>query len=231
MTIKLYDLTDASREVFFSPYCWRIRMALTHKGLGFKSIPWHFTDTELIAPSGQGRVPVVVDDDKWVHESFDIALYLDQQYPDRPPLMKDQAAVATAQFVEAWCATSVFGPLRPIAIPHVFGAIAEMDKAYFRESRETALKRRIEDLSSDPLAEQAALTASLRPAEALFAKSDYFGGTEPSYADYVLFGTLMWPYQVCPASPVEAGSATAAWFERMLDLFDGFARSSRRIHS
>ena len=42
MTIKLYDLTDASREVFFSPYCWRTRMALNHKGLEFESIPWHF---------------------------------------------------------------------------------------------------------------------------------------------------------------------------------------------
>ncbi|MEM9357349.1 MAG: glutathione S-transferase N-terminal domain-containing protein [Pseudomonadota bacterium] len=228
MTIQLYDLTDATRQVFFSPYCWRIRMALRHKGLDVESVPWHFTDKELIGQTGPPRVPVIVDGEKWVNESSTIAAYLDETYPDRPLLMKDAAALASAQFVEAWCNFSVFAPMRAMAVMNVFKIIHEKDKAYFRESREKMLKTKLEQLSTDPIAEKAALTAALRPAEDLFGKQSFFGGDGPSYADYVLFGTLMWPYMVCPESPLEPDSNVAGWFDRLLDLNDGYARSAKR---
>jgi hypothetical protein len=32
MAIKLYDLAGAELDQRFSPYCWRTRMALAHKG-------------------------------------------------------------------------------------------------------------------------------------------------------------------------------------------------------
>lgn len=228
MTIQLYDLTDASRQVFFSPFCWRTRTALEHKGLEFESIPWHFTDKEMAEKTGHARVPVISAGGGWKNESSAIAEYLDQAYPDKPALMKDDAAKATAQFVEAWCISSVFGPLRPLAVMSVFKIIHEKDKSYFRESREKALKCKLEEISQDPTAEKAALTAALRPAEDLFGKQSFFGGDAPSYADYVLFGTLMWPYIVSPGSPVEDGSNVAAWFDRLLDLNGGFARSAKR---
>ncbi len=229
MALQLYDLTDASRTIFFSPYCWRIRMALQHKGLEFESIPWHFTDTDQIARTGAGRVPVLVDGDRWVHESFDIASYLDAQYPDRPALMKDDAAVAAAQFMDAWCNFNVFASLRPLAVFDVFKIIHDKDKTYFRESREKMLKSKLEDISTDAVAEVKALAAALRPADAVLAKQTFFGGREPSYADYVLFGTLMWPYQVRQSSPLEAGTHVEAWFNRLLDLNGGFARAARRV--
>ena len=229
MTIKLYDLTDATREIFFSPYCWRARMALAHKGLAFESIPWHFTDTDMIKNNSAGRVPVIVDGDRWVHESFDIARYLDEQYPDRPMLMKDDGAVAAAQFVDAWCNYQVFPALRPISVFAVYEIIHDKDKAYFRDSRETMLKEKLEEISKDPEAERKALAVALRPADVMLAKQRFFGGNSPSYADYVVFGTLMWPYQVCPASPLETGTNVDAWFNRLLDLNDGFARAAKRV--
>lgn len=229
MTIQLYDLTDATREIFFSPYCWRIRMALKHKGLDFESIPWHFTDKNLIEEKSAGRVPVIVDDDRWVHESFDIARYLDEQYPDHPALMKDDAAVATARFIEAWCNFHVFATLRPISVLSVHKIIHEKDQLYFRESREAMLKQKLEDLSNDPAAEKKALAAALRPAEATFATQKFFGGSQPNYADFILFGTLMWPYQVCSNSPLEPGSNVDQWFNRLLDLNGGFARTAKRV--
>ena len=36
MTIELYDLVGRD-ERMFSPYCWRIRMALEHKQLKYKN--------------------------------------------------------------------------------------------------------------------------------------------------------------------------------------------------
>lgn len=50
MPLKLYELvgTDPSRP--FSPFCWRTRMALAHKGLSAETIPWCFTEKSAIAP-------------------------------------------------------------------------------------------------------------------------------------------------------------------------------------
>ncbi|MGI9525434.1 MAG: glutathione S-transferase N-terminal domain-containing protein [Hyphomicrobiaceae bacterium] len=228
MTIKLYDLTDATRTIFFSPYCWRTRMALAHKALSFESIPWHFTDAAEIEHSGQKRVPVIVDDGNWVHDSHAIALYLDRAYPDRPMLMKDSAAIAQAEFVNAWCLSSIFPALRPIAVHPVFKIIHEKDKSYFRSSREAMMGTTLEETSTDPIAEKHNLATALQPAEKMLANHSYFGGGSPDYADYVLFGTLMWPYQVTGDAPIDPNSHVGAWFESLLHQFSGLARNAPR---
>ncbi len=225
MTIKLYDLTCAHRRIFFSPFCWRTRMALLHKGLAFESVPWHFTDTEALAPSGGNRVPVIVDGDRWVHDSWTIARYLDETYPDSPSLMANSAARALAKFIDSWCGATVFAALRPIAVPHVYGLVAEKDKAYFKESRERLLGL-LDQLSKDPAAERAALNKALAPANDALGEAPFLAGNAPDYSDYVLFGTLMWPAAVCPGNPIDSESPTGAWFERMLDLYDAHARKA-----
>ena len=230
MTIQLYDLTCADKRVFYSPFCWRTRMALKHKGLPFESVPWHFTDTDVLAPSGGGRVPVIVDGDKWIKESWDIAEYLDATYPDRPVLLADAAARARAKFVESWCVSTLFPTLRPLAVPHVFEIIAEKDRAYFKESRERMLGP-MDQWSTDPEGELKAFNAALAPVEAAVAQAPFLAGETPDYADYILFGTLMWPDMVAPANPIQKDTKVRAWFERMLDLHDSYARNAPRAHA
>ena len=43
MSRTLYDLAGARNDVRFSPYCWRIKMALKHKGREWQEVPWRFT--------------------------------------------------------------------------------------------------------------------------------------------------------------------------------------------
>jgi glutathione S-transferase len=68
MTLHLYDLAGAQPERRFSPYCWRIRLALAHKSLPVETIPWRFTEKAEIAPSGQTLVPVLVNGDRRILE-------------------------------------------------------------------------------------------------------------------------------------------------------------------
>ena len=228
MTIQLFDLTDATRQVFFSPYCWRTRMALKHKDLAFESLPWHFTDTDKLPATSAKRVPIIVDGGTILGESGDIAAYLEKAYPDRPALFADDAARARAKFIEAWCVTSLFPTLRPIAVPAVFEIIAEKDKVYFRESREKMLRVKLEELSTDPAGEADAMNNALAPVNAALGEADYLAGIHPDYSDYILFGTLMWPYTVCRENPLDMSSPAGQWFDRMLDQFDGYARNAGR---
>ena len=83
MAIKLYDLLgDQDRR--YSQYCWRTKLALKHKCLDFEVIPVILTDKEPIAFANAESVPVLVDGDVVKTDSWDIAVYLDDNYDDAP---------------------------------------------------------------------------------------------------------------------------------------------------
>jgi glutathione S-transferase len=75
--LQQYDLAGAEMERRSSPYCWRTKVALMHKGLPFDTIPWRFNEKNAIAFSGQDRVPVLRDGDQVVSDSWTIAIYLE----------------------------------------------------------------------------------------------------------------------------------------------------------
>src|SRR3954468_23890121 len=84
--IKLYDLAGAEEDRRFSPYCWRTKMALKHKGLEFETVTWRFTEKEDIPPHGATTVPVLLDQGQAIYDSWTIAEYLEQAYPSRPAI-------------------------------------------------------------------------------------------------------------------------------------------------
>jgi len=86
-----------------SPFSWRIRYALAHKGLDFEVRPVRFADVETIrAVSGQHLTPVLSHDDHVVHETWDIACYLEEQFPDRPSLFGGAIGRGMARHINAW---------------------------------------------------------------------------------------------------------------------------------
>src|ERR1700753_4014497 len=86
MGITLYDLAGVEAERRFSPFCWRTRMALAHKGLEVETVPWRFTEKDRLPQPNRGQVPVIRDDPRVVHDSTAIADYLEKQYPTGPSL-------------------------------------------------------------------------------------------------------------------------------------------------
>lgn len=229
MALQMYDLTGADDTIRFSPFCWRVRTAIAVKGLDVETIPWRFTETDKLKASGQGRVPVLIDGETVVHDSWSIALHLDTAYPDRP-LMRDDAARAAAKLTEAWTNASIFPPLRPLAVEPVHRLLGDFDGDYFRTSREAALKAPLAVVSSaDAQAEATlALARVLKSLEPVLAEHDFLGGGEPYYGDCIVFGTLMWPYIVNSAFTLDTETHTAKWFERMLDAGGGVGRSAKR---
>jgi glutathione S-transferase len=85
-------------------------MALAHKGLEVQTHPWRFTEKDAIGFSGQGLVPVIIDGERTLHDSWAIAEYLDAHYPDRPALFGSDEARALAFFFKQWA--RVVSPIR-----------------------------------------------------------------------------------------------------------------------
>jgi len=224
MTRILYDLT-AANHIRFSPNCWRTRMALAHKGLETHCEPVRFTDKDKIAFSGQKRVPVLKDDETVVSDSWKIACYLEDAYPDRPSLFGGPEGRGMTHFVNCWTDTVLHPALIRTIIHDIFECLDEADKPYFRESREKRFGMTLEEMAANRDASLAAFRAVLPPLNALLADQPFVCGENSAYGDYLIFGAFQWARVLSPVTLLEPDEPLHAWRERMLDLFDGLGRS------
>ena len=224
--MKLYDLAGAEDDLRFSPNCWRIKMALEHKGLAAETVPWRFVEKDVIAFSRQKAVPVLVDGDKSVSDSWEIARYLDNAYSERPSLFAGSAGEGLALFVKFWCEQTLNRIILRIILPDLFRSLHEKDKAYFRESREARFGTTLEQYALPSEEGVLLLRDAISPMRATLQRQPYLAGAQPTFADYIVFGSFQWARAVSPAALLEAGDPVFEWRERLLDAFGGFARNA-----
>ncbi|MDU6137030.1 glutathione S-transferase family protein [Bradyrhizobium sp.] len=226
MALKLFELvgTDAGRP--FSPFCWRSRLALAHKGLSAESIPWRFAEKSALAPYGSEKVPVMLDRDRAVADSWIIATYLEDTYPDRPSLFGGAGGRAMARFLNAWGDIAIVGGIFPLIIADIPNNLATVDAAYFRQSREARFGKRLEEIMAPRDQAVVGFRKSLEPLRQTLKTQPFLGGDAPNYADYIVFGGFQWARVVSPFRLLEETDSVYAWRERLLDAFDGLARNS-----
>jgi len=227
MTITLYDLAGAEADRRFSPFCWRARMALAHKGLAVETVPWRFTEKEALAPTKQGRVPVIVDGGKWINDSWAIADHLESTYPERPSLFGGTAGRAATRFIQGWCDTFLHPGIARFVMLDVWKHLDEKDKAYFRKTREERFGATLEAVQSGREERLAAFRQSLQPLRSVLETQPFVGGEKPLYGDYIVFGGFRWARNISDFKLLEPSDPIHAWRRRMLDLYDGLARKSK----
>jgi len=229
MPIILYDLAGADPALRFSPYCWRTKLALAHKGLAVETVPWRFTEKQRLAFSGQGRVPVLVDGERVVSDSWAIAEYLEASYPDRPSLFGDAGGRAGARFINAWADSGLHGGIARMVVRDIFAVLAPQDRDYFRASRERNLGATLEAVVEGREGRLEAWRALLTPVRLVLAAQQFLGGEGPSYADHILFGTLQWPRCVSSFALLAMDDPVAAWFARVGALYGNLGASARTV--
>jgi glutathione S-transferase len=227
MTLKLYDLAAADEERRFSPYCWRIKMAVAHKELDVETIPWRFIEKDVIAFSKQGRVPVLVDGEKSVNDSWEIANYLEDRYPGRKSLFGHTCGRAPTRFIASWTDSALLPAIAQLILIDVYAHLHEKDKAYFRESREKRVGATLEKFCAnrDETVVQFRKTL-LAPLRLTLGSQPFLGGAGPTYADHAVFGAFQWARATSPFKLLEPEDPVASWREQMLDLYGRFARKS-----
>ncbi|MEW9807539.1 glutathione S-transferase family protein [Mesorhizobium marinum] len=225
MTILLYDLVGEDHSRPFSPHCWKAAMSLAHKGLAFRREPTPFTAVPQVEGGVSKTVPVIRDGDRVVADSFAIALYLDEAYPDRPTLFGGKGGEAMARFIERWSQLTIHPYLGAAALADIHARLAPADQAYFRDSREQRYGRTLEDVSAPRAEGLAAFRSSLEPLRGMLTYQPFIGGDGPLYPDYVVFGAFQWMRIMSPFQVLAADDPVAAWFERLLDLHGALGRT------
>jgi glutathione S-transferase len=226
MAITLYDLAGADEQRRFSPYCWRTKMALAHKGLEVATIPWRFSDKALIAFANSERVPVIVDDGRAVADSWTIANYLEDTYPQRPSLFGGEAGRSLARFYNAWTDGVLHPAILPLVLIDIFNNIDPRDREYFRKNREARFGMTLEQCSAGREAKLEGFRKFLEPLRQTFSAQPFLSGKAPLYPDYIVFGAFQFARSGSPFVLLEPSDPVNGWRERMLDLCGGLGRKS-----
>ncbi|MGF1474707.1 MAG: glutathione S-transferase family protein [Geminicoccaceae bacterium] len=226
MTILLYDLVGKD-DRRFSPTCWRVKMALAHKGLPFETQATPFTAIKTIGDGFSKTVPVINDGGKLINESFEIASYLEATYPDKPSLFGGPGGEALTGFVNSWALTHLHMPLGAIIMCDVHDNCLEEDQAYFRESREARFGQPLETFNEGRADKLSRFRDGLTALRASLKNAPFVGGEAPLYADYIILGAFQWARTVCAEPLVEKDDPVWAYVDRLLDLHDGLAREAK----
>jgi glutathione S-transferase len=221
MSLIMYERigSDGRRP---SPFSWRIRYALAHKDVPVEFRTMRFADVDTIRSlSGQDKVPVITDGDKVVYDSWNIAVHLEECFPDSPSLFGGAAGRAHARFINHWSDATLAPALRRLTSADFILCLAVGDRDYFRRSREAVFGCTLEEYSADRPRWLAEFLAAIAPLDLTLNEQPYIGGVHATYADYIVFSALQQARLGCPEDFVPQGTAVRAWRDRLTAAFNG----------
>ena len=224
-TINLYDLQLES-GCTISPYVWRTKYALKHKGFDIDVVDGGFTGIMARTNGFSDRLPVIVDNGRWVKDSWDIALYLDETYPDRPMLFEGEAMKTLTRFIEQWLWRTAIGPWFRCYIVDYHDLSFPVDREYVRWSREDWFLQgqKIEDVSAGRDERLPLVPAQLEPFRAMMKDQRWIGGDTPNYADFAALSIFLWTASVATVPCLHDDDPLRDWIERGFDLYGGLGR-------
>ena len=226
MTLVLCDLLgrDGYR---FSPYVWRTKMALAHKGLTAETVGITLSDkSALTGWTDYRKAPVLKHGDTIVCDSWRIAVYLEETWPERPRLFPDSASLAFARFLNGWVVADLYPMLLPLIARDVLDHVHPDDRARYRTTREERLGRSLEEARAQRESEVMLFRNRLGPLREALGEARFLCGEAPCYADYILFGLFQWARCTSAFPLLEAKDPLHAWRHDMLELFEGLGRKA-----
>ena len=226
MTIKLYDLVGAN-DRRYSQFSWRVKFALRHKNLEPEIVSVLLIDKDAIAFSGGTTLPVLVDGETVVRDSWEIACYLEDAYPDRPSLFGGPVGRGLARVINAWADRALNVAIAPLIARDVLDIAHPDDRDHLRATMEQLFKRPVEEVQTNREKGLRGLYHTLDPLRStLRTGQPFMSGDGPAMPDYIVFSVFQWARVASSFRLIEADDPVHAWRERMLDLHDGYARTT-----
>ncbi len=209
----------------YSLFSWRARMALTHKRLAFETQPVCMSDKPAIAFSGGKTVPIIRDGETVVRDSWKIAEHLEMRYPDAPSLFGETIGRGVTQTFCVWVDRDLVPAMLPVIVADIHERVDPADDEYVRRMFEGILMKTLEEVREGREDALRRLGRVLEPMQAALKRQPYVCGQQPAYADFALFSVFQWARVMSPHEVLGPESPLCSWRERMLDLYDGFARN------
>lgn len=204
-----------------SPFCWRIRLALAHKGLEYSTVAVKYTEKDKIGFASTKQVPVLVDFGEVVTDSWAIAKYLDDNYYQERPLLMGGGT----RFVNQWVDTQLHPALSRVLLKDIYDHVHPDDREFFRTTREQRYGATIEAMHAERPKHEQELKRVLTMLREILRSQPFVCGKAPAYADYIVFGAFQWARSVSPFVFLDDADPIAEWRGRMCRLYGSLANS------
>ena len=222
--ITLWELKGRGARPY-SSFSWRTKMALRHKGFSYESVPVPMSDKAAIAFSGGKTVPIIKDGETVVRDSWKIAEYLEEKYSDRPTLFGGAIGKGLAYTYNTWADRVLLPAMMPVIVADLYERVDPSDETYFRQLFEGFLRCTLEEARQRVPQAKERLSRILEPMQATTKRQPFVCGQSPAYGDYILFSIVQWARIASPQDIFNNSEPLYLWRERMLDLYDAFARN------
>jgi glutathione S-transferase len=183
--VKFYDLLSIHPKTWWSPNTYKTRLLLNYKRIPYTTIGVHYPDihetSEKLglkpAPNlPQWTLPIIEYEGTIVRESFDIAKFLETNFPERRVIGEE-----CEKWVE-YITQHVVPAVRPMTSPLIPAILDERDAKFFRETRKVPERKENHDL----------VVQAMQPLIRGIQEGGYIYGKQIHYADLVLASILVW---------------------------------------
>ena len=220
--ITLYDLALREGQTI-SPFVWATKYAIAHKGFEIDLVPGGFTGIVERTGGRTERLPAIVDDGKWVLDSWLIAEYLDETYPDRPTLIGSKQVEIATKFIEGWLWSTVLREWMPNIVRDYRDAVLEVDWDYVTKTR-TAPGTTLEATQAGREDRLPLIPPKLELLRTTLKETPWLGGEAPNYTDFRCLAVFLFMSAVATTPVLTDDDPVRDWVDRGFDLYGGLGR-------
>ncbi len=220
--ITLYDLQLRDGQTI-SPFVWATKYAIAHKGFEIDIVPGGFTGIMERTGGRSERLPVIVDDGKWVLDSWLIAQYLDETYPDRPTLIGGKPVEVATKFIESWLWSTVLREWMPNIVQDYRDMVLDVDWDYITKTR-TPPGKTLEEVQAGREDRLPLIPPKLELLRTALRETPWLGGDSPNYTDYRALSVFLFMAAVATTPVLTDDDPIRDWVDRGFDLYGGLGR-------
>ncbi len=219
MTLLLYEQVAENGQIV-DPYSWRIRLALAHMGVKVKRVP--ISLCKFRANYFKDKLtclPAIIDGSRKIQSSWEVATYLERNFPESPTLFGGEVGTHLTKFVHSWAEHNLLKHLYALIGDRIYEILEQGDKDLF----EDFLKQKY-DLRWDLLGHQRdeqilKFRKALHPFRLTMLDRPFLSGELPAYADFILYGPIKWGEEIYQGDLLESDDLISLWKSRMDELF------------
>ena len=215
--ITLYDL-QLRTGATISPFVWATKYAIAHKGFEIDIVPGGFTGIVERTGGRTERLPAIVDDGRWVLDSWLIAEYLDETYPDRPALIGSRQVEIATKFIESWLWSTVLREWMPNIVQDYRDMSLDVDHDYVTRTR-TPPGTTLEAMQAGREDRLPLIPPKLELLRATLRETPWLGGETPNYTDFRALAVFLFMAAVATTPVLTDDDPLRHWIDRGFDLY------------
>ena len=137
-----------------------------------------------------------------------------------------KAGISEARFIKSWTEAVLTGGVAQLVLHDIYEHLDPADQPYFRESREKRFGKTLEEVQAGREERVKGFRLALMPLRLTLRGQAWVAGDAPGFADHMCAGPFLWARAISPFRLLEDDDPVAEWLGRVLDAYDGVARSA-----